>query len=100
MPIYRMRCKSCDSEADWWTPLPLGSAELEALAEVERVELGVPVCCQLAMVKHPVQASKVHQWPAEGVHLEHAGEHGKTFYSKKELQNWCKEKGVSSGALL
>jgi hypothetical protein len=52
------------------------------------------------MVKAVAQAAKVHQWPAEGLHLEHAGENGKTFYSKKELQDWCKEKGVSSGALL
>jgi len=52
------------------------------------------------MVKAGVQEAIVHQWPADGLHLEHAGENGVTFHSKQQLKDWCKKKGVSSGALL
>jgi len=52
------------------------------------------------MVKAPVQEAVVLQWPKDGLFLEHASENGQTFYSKKELQDYCKKNGVSSGALL
>ena len=101
MPIYNGRCRLCGSQAEWFSHKALTRVDLARLPDDQQVELGVPVCCQRPMDKVVSKLAKQsHSWPADGLHLEHAGEHGKTFYSKKELKDWCKEKGVSSGALL
>ncbi len=58
-------------------------------------------CCKAEVSK---MVSKPHVesdfWPDGGITLEHAGGNGVHFGTRKELRTWCKEKGVSSGALL
>lgn len=39
-------------------------------------------------------------WSRGGITLEHVEENPKHFKTKQELRRYCKEKGLSSGALL
>ena len=105
MPIYRMLCKQCDYEQDWWTHKVLTSAEVDKLSRAEAVKQELPSCPvhQSRMVKAAVQQFKVDPWVEQGrvgLTLEHIDDTPRTFHSKKELKDFCKKKGYSSGALL
>lgn len=52
------------------------------------------------MVKSGTNASFPLLWPKEGLVLEHVEETPRRFMTKRELKEYCKEKGYSSGALL
>jgi len=51
------------------------------------------------MVKLPAMPW-LDNWPADGLTLEHAGPEPINFPTRKSLQQFCKEKNLSSGALL
>lgn len=93
MPIFRMRCERCGHEQEWLDCRGL-------LAEVDNEE--PPKCpnCQVEMVKSGTNASFPLLWPKEGLVLEHVEETPRRFMTKRELKEYCKEKGYSSGALL
>lgn len=42
-------------------------------------------------------APAAHVWPAEGVTLEHLDKEPMTFYSKRDMINACKERGMVAG---
>jgi len=41
-----------------------------------------------------------HVFPAEGIHLKHVEPNGRTFFSKKEMIRYAREKDLELGALL
>lgn len=38
-------------------------------------------------------------WPKDGLILEHIADNPMTFKTKRDLQDYCKKKGLSAGAL-
>lgn len=51
------------------------------------------------MVKLPA-LPRQDNWPADGLVLEHIAEKPMRFKTRKELRDYCKKHGLSSGALL
>lgn len=86
MPIFDYKCSSCSNRVS---------------DEYVRRPDDVVICpaCMMPMEKL-ASFPAVHVFPVGGVFLKHVSPQGKTFYSKKEMQQYAKNHDLELGALL
>lgn len=92
MPLYQYSCPRCRRSVERLAPLAARNRqECEA--------------CGAALVRELSHTAPPVGWPPRGVgaaaerpgggwHLEHAAPGGKTFYSRRELRDFCKREGL------
>lgn len=95
MPLYEWKCSS-DS-----CPLVGKVVEEYSPRVVPSDDPNRPSCPQCKALMDKL-LPRLHRdsWPEGGLTLEHIAEKPMHFERKKDLQRYCKEKGLSSGALL
>lgn len=85
MPIYDFVCPKCKEKI-----LDVFKKSWE-----EEEHCGA---CGAPMEKIPTRFTP-DVFPADGIHLEHVSANGKTFHSKKEMQQYAKDNDLELGAL-
>lgn len=95
MPLYEWKCSN-DSCKLKGVVVEEFSAKVLTEDSPER-----PSCreCKELMVKQ-LSACRRDSWPEGGIVLEHIADKPMRFERKSDLRKYCKEKGLSSGALL
>ena len=89
MPLYDMKCPTCDESLEHLSLRPVSAEELDVSCPG----------CGTRMVKQ-ISIPRRDSWPEDGIVLDHIADEPMHFARKKDLQRYCKEKGLSSGALL
>lgn len=92
MPMYDVQCSHCQHKTEVYSPKPVSAEEL-------RSSQACPNCLNNFLDKL-VSSPRRDSWPTDGVVLEHVAERPMRFKTRKQLRDFCKEKGFSSGALL
>ena len=86
MPMYDLKCPECKTEA------------LDQYVHSHRDQVNCPNCHK--PMSRMVSLPRRDSWPEDGIVLEHIAENPMRFSTRKSLQKYCKERGLSSGALL
>jgi hypothetical protein len=93
MPMYDVECSNSSCKLK------------EEVYSHSKLAEGAKVCaCRLcSSPMHKILTpprTRRDSWPEGGLTLEHIADKPKHFSSRQELRNYCKQTGLSSGALL
>ena len=86
MPIYEYQCQECKAVQEELAPRPTGPRPA--------------VVCEVCSGRATPIVSRGTPQVWSPLYLEHVCPGGKTFNTKRELKNYCRDHGLASNALL
>ena len=95
--LYQYRCPTCSVEVELLRPV----AERLHLPRCDRCGVDMPQAWSLPYVQTwpPPGTLPRHRRPGGGLHMEYICRDGKTFYSRREMRDWCRRHSMQADVL-